>query len=151
MKYSRKVVKRNNHEWPTPCDIQIPNEVYYRTGDVRTNLCPGLAAVQIVLMREHNRIADKLKEINPCWRDDDNKLYEEARRINIAQYQQITYYECLPNFLGYSNMMDRHLISENEPGTYVSDYNPRVDATMLNEHDTAAFRYYHSLVHNHLE
>lgn len=68
------------------------------TGDVRTNQNPGLAILQIILLREHNRIADVLQHLNPHW--DDELTFQEARRINIAQYQHISYYEWLPIFLG---------------------------------------------------
>lgn len=70
----------------------------YMTGDVRTNQNPGLAILQIILLREHNRIADVLQHLNPHW--DDELTFQEARRINIAQYQHISYYEWLPIFLG---------------------------------------------------
>lgn len=70
----------------------------YLTGDVRTNQNPGLAILQIILLREHNRIADVLQHLNPHW--DDELTFQESRRINIAQYQHISYYEWLPIFLG---------------------------------------------------
>ena len=47
---------------------------------------------------EHNRIATELYKLNPTW--DDDILYQEARKINIAQYQHIIYYELLPTLLG---------------------------------------------------
>lgn len=101
------VEERNGYEWPPQvvnasavCDTQTSNEVCYRTGDVRTNQNPGLTILQIVLLREHNRLADVLQTINPHW--DDELIYQEARKINIAQFQHITYYEWLPIFLGES-------------------------------------------------
>lgn len=48
--------------------------------------------------REHNRLARKLAEINPCW--DDEKLFQTARKINIAQWQNIFYYELMPLIIG---------------------------------------------------
>lgn len=99
------VAERNGYEWPpqatnssASCDVQQPDEICYQTGDVRTNQNPGLAILQIVLLREHNRIADVLQHLNPHW--DDELTFQEARRINIAQYQHISYYEWLPIFLG---------------------------------------------------
>ena len=67
-------------------------------GDVRVNQNPGQALVQTLLLREHNRLADALQHINPNW--DDETVFQEARRIAIAEYQHITYYEWLPILLG---------------------------------------------------
>lgn len=71
------------------------------TGDVRANQNPQLTVLQIVLLREHNRLANALQHLNPHW--DDETLYQEARRILIAEYQNINYYEWLPIFIGKSN------------------------------------------------
>ena len=44
-----------------------------------------------VWVREHNRLAKELSYLNPYW--DDERLYQEARKINIAEMQHITYNE----------------------------------------------------------
>jgi hypothetical protein len=59
---------------------------------------PGLTLVQILSSRFHNVVAKELKYLNPYW--DDEKMYQEARRINIAVFQHITYTEYLPLLLG---------------------------------------------------
>ena len=53
-------------------------------------------------MREHNRLAESLGNQHPNWTDD--KLFNEARRIVIAEYQHIIYKEWLPNILGVDYM-----------------------------------------------
>lgn len=92
------VDNRNGNEWPpqhpnasTTCDIQTPRETCYLTGDMRINQNPGLTIMQIILLREHNRLADNLQALNHHW--DDETTFQEARRINIAQFQHINYYE----------------------------------------------------------
>ena len=71
-------------------------------GDTRTNEQYLLITFHTLFLREHNHIARQLARINPSW--DDEKLYNEARRINIAEYQHITYAEYLPNVLGRSHI-----------------------------------------------
>lgn len=51
-----------------------------------------------LLLKEHNHIARKLAEVNQHWNDD--RLFDEARRILIALYQHISYYEWLPMLIG---------------------------------------------------
>lgn len=67
-------------------------------GDERAQENPQLATLHTLMMREHNRLARDLKTVNPQW--DDETLFQEARRIVIAEIQHITYNEYLPALLG---------------------------------------------------
>lgn len=69
---------------------------------------PQLAIVQTLMMREHNRLARALKQLNPKW--DDEKLFQEARRIVIAELQHVTYAEYLPAMLGKHGKVPCHYI-----------------------------------------
>lgn len=85
--------------------------------------------------REHNRVADELKRINPHW--DGDMLFHEARKIIGAQMQIITYEHWLPLILGEKGM--------EMLGPY-KGYNPQVDATVSNVFATAALRMGHGLI-----
>lgn len=70
----------------------------YWLGDIRAQENPQLTVVHTLMLREHNRIARALKSMNPGWSDE--QLFQEARRIVVAEIQHITYTEYLPTLLG---------------------------------------------------
>ncbi|XP_035903653.1 peroxidase-like isoform X2 [Anopheles stephensi] len=123
-------VRRNGMEWPAldPAGCTETN-VCYLVADKRSYQFPMSATMHLLFLREHNRLANQLRLINPGWTDE--VLFQEARRINIAQYQHIVYYEYLPGVLGRENMISNGLIYE---GTgFTSDYSPLQDPSSLGE------------------
>ncbi|XP_043224189.1 uncharacterized protein LOC122382646 isoform X1 [Amphibalanus amphitrite] len=116
--------------------------VCFTGGDTRASEQPGLAVMHTLLMREHNRMVDYLKRINPHWNDE--QLFQNGRRILSAVNQHITYNEFLPRVLGWNaiNLYGLNLDSEG----YFNGYDPYCDASILNEFATAAFRFGHSLL-----
>ena len=105
-------------------------------GDVRANENVVLTIMHTIWLREHNRIVRELTEINPCW--DDERLYQEGRKIVGAIMQVITYKEFLPLLLGESGF-------DTFVGQY-SGYSSDVNASIPNAFGTAAFRFGHSLI-----
>lgn len=116
----------------TPVDCQRDNTSLigcFLAGDYRANEQLALLAIHNVWVRQHNRLAEKLRIINPDWSAE--QVYQETRNIVAAQMQHITYAHWLPYILGPIGM--RRL------GQY-KGYNPNVDPTISNEFATAAFR-----------
>ncbi|KYN12827.1 PREDICTED: peroxidasin homolog [Trachymyrmex cornetzi] len=111
-------------------------------GDIRANEQVGLLAMHTLWLREHNRIARALREMNPHWNGE--KLYQEARRIVGAEMQHITYRHWLPRIFG-SAIEDSTTL-----GPY-RGYDPNVDASISNVFATAALRFGHSLIQPRLE
>jgi len=110
----------------------------FMAGDTRVNEHTGLVVIQTLFLREHNRIAKQLSLINPCW--DDEKLYQEARKIMGAIIQIITYKEYLPAL--YGDKWFRYYIGDYR--YYSSYYTP----TITNVFATAPFRFGHSQIRN---
>ncbi|XP_011298837.1 peroxidasin [Fopius arisanus] len=100
----------------------------FSSGDYRINEHPGIAMMHVLFLREHNRIAGQLAELNPLW--DDERLYQEARRIVIAEMQHITYGEFLPAVLGENNLQ-RFNLRPMKLG-FFTKYDSRLDGTVSN-------------------
>lgn len=95
-----------------------------------------------IFLREHNRVATELSKINPEW--DDEILYQECKRIVVAEYQHILYNEWLPIIIGRKYMQTFGILPLYD-GFY-QGYDSNVDASVSNAFTTAAFRMGHTLV-----
>ena len=104
-------------------------------GDFRGNIITPLITVQTILLRQHNHLVRQLAIINPCW--DDERLYQEARKIVGALIQIITYEEFLP--LLYGSHFRKYI------GSYPG-YDSSVMGAVSNEYNNAVFRFGHSLI-----
>jgi len=111
-------------------------------GDFRVNEQLNLIVLHTLFMREHNRIATELAKINPRWSDD--KIYQEARKINVAEYQHILFKEWLPIIIG-NTFMKSYGLFPRESG-FSTDYSDNFDPRINNEFAAAAFRFGHSMV-----
>ncbi|XP_057375077.2 peroxidase-like [Daphnia carinata] len=123
--------------------VEPPQNVRcFKAGDGRPDVTPNMATSQILFLREHNRLAKGLAELNPSW--DDERLYQEARRILIAQAQHITYNEWLPILLGRTKMAELGLLPLQSG--FSTDYDDHLNPSILSEFVAGAFRFGHSMV-----
>lgn len=106
----------------------------YFSGDDRVNQTPFIAVLHSLFVRNHNHLADKLANLNRHWNEE--KLFQEARKINIAVYQKVIYDEWLPVFLGNKSSLKFQNVS----------YNPQIDPSTTNEFAAGAFRFLHSFI-----
>lgn len=127
-------------------ECKSPSGFCFYAGDPRASEQPALAAVHTIFLRQHNSWADRMRAINGHWNDD--RIYEEVRRIMIAANQHIIYNELLPRLLGNS-MISAYGLGLQNDGYYAS-YDPNCPANIYNEFATAAFRFGHSLVRPNL-
>ncbi|XP_052791801.1 peroxidase-like [Mya arenaria] len=118
--------------------------------DRDTNYCPfASSSIRVIpvittfhtlFTREHNRIADGLAAVNPHWGDE--RLFQEARRILIAQWQNIIFNEWLIKLISVGTAVEADI------GTRVcgfkNDYNANVDPSVFVEFTTAAMRFGHA-------
>ena len=122
---------------PVECQLD-PHTTHvpcFQAGDHRSNEQLALLSMHTLWMREHNRIATKLRRYNQHW--DGDMLYHEARKIVGAMFQHITFTHWLPKILGTQGM---EMLGE------YKQYDPTVESTIINSFATAAFRFGHGLI-----
>ncbi len=106
----------------------------FAAGDVRANETIELTSLHTLFMRNHNAIATQLHLAHLDWTD--QHVFDEARMLNIAEEQRITYEAYLPALLGPTAIL-----------TY-GGYNPGLNPSISTEFSTVAFRFGHSLLNN---
>ncbi|XP_065567232.1 peroxidase-like [Artemia franciscana] len=128
------------------CVLADKGKKCYKSGDERVNQIFSLTIMQTCFLRLHNQIVYHLSRLNPHWNDE--RLYQEGRRIVGAILQHITYNEYLPLILGRDVLEYYGLV----PKTYgYTSYNDSVNGNILNEFATAAYRYGHSTVNHWID
>uniref|UniRef100_A0A8C4QFM6 Thyroid peroxidase n=1 Tax=Eptatretus burgeri TaxID=7764 RepID=A0A8C4QFM6_EPTBU len=140
----RELLPFVRNDLPSPC-IQAPGtEDTFRVecflaGDSRANEVLTLTVMHTLWLREHNRLARSLKQLNHHWSA--QTCYQEARKIVGALHQVITMRDYLPKIIGPEAF-------EKYVGTYRS-YNESINPSVSNVFTTAAFRFGHMTVSAH--
>jgi hypothetical protein len=119
-----------------PANLVEPNNQVFSAGDPRSSENMLINTFHVIFAREHNRLCDVYKLHHASWTDEE--LFQKARTIVIAEYQNIIYQELLPSVLGLRNV--RNLIG------HYQGYDSSVDVTTSNLFTTVAFRYGHTTV-----
>ncbi|XP_058057184.1 chorion peroxidase isoform X2 [Anopheles bellator] len=114
----------------------------FESGDSRSNENLHLTSMHLIWARHHNSLADGLAKVNPDW--DDERLFQEARRILAAQMQHITYSEFLPVIFGNETASRMGILPDSESRD--DTYNASVDPSVANVFAGAAFRFAHTLL-----
>ncbi|XP_054158548.1 peroxidase-like [Oppia nitens] len=134
--------QNRSDECAIPANLQRQRNYHcFVGGDVRVNEQTGLTMLHNVLLREHNRIATVLEELNPDWTDE--IVYQESRRILAAEIQVITYNEWMPLIIGRRVMKEFNLLPK--PDGYTYDYDDGLNPGIFNEFATAVYRF-HTLI-----
>ena len=109
----------------------------FLAGDKRSNEHLALTAIHTIFVREHNRLASIIKQMNPDFNSD--AIYFETRKLMGAIMQVITWQEFLPKLIGDDgiDMMGKY-----------KGYNSKVDPSAFNVFSTAAYRSGHTMIHN---
>lgn len=121
------------------------SRVCFEAGDDRVNQVVSLVQVQLLFLREHNRVAGILSHVNPHW--DDETAYQEARKIVIAEIQRIVYNEYLPLVVGFDKARQYGLLDDQDGHT--NQYSSHIKPVVLSEVSGTAFRFGHSTVQGH--
>jgi peroxidase len=114
----------------------------FTSGDERANENLHLTSMHLLWHRHHNYLATELKKVNSHW--DDEKLFQESRRILAAQMQHITYNEFLSVIIGKRASENFGLLST--PGGREDTYDDETNPSVANEFAASAFRFAHTLL-----
>jgi peroxidase len=113
------------------------NTELYAAGDNRVNENTALLTHHTMWMRNHNWHVDRLQAEFPDWSNE--QLFEAARALNEAEWQNVVYNEYLPEIIGAGSLRE------------YEGYDRSVDPAILSEWTTAAFRFGHDQSNNELD
>ncbi|XP_060585355.1 peroxidasin homolog pxn-1-like [Ruditapes philippinarum] len=125
---------------PADCELTEANQQCSKAGDARVNEVPCLTAYHYLFVKEHNRIANILKDFYPTPGSDEI-IFQETRKLVIAIMQTITYDQFLSAILS-DDAMTKYKLKSSEDYSYDAEQNP----TIINAFAAAAYRMGHSWI-----
>lgn len=111
---------------------------FFLAGDVRANENAALLGLHTLFVREHNRLCDMILEKEPVLKNQDEQIFQKARKLIIGMMQNITFSEFLPHLVG-------NCLSEYKG--YDSNINPGIST----EFSTVGYRIGHSMVTSEMQ
>lgn len=103
--------------------------------------------MRLILLRQHNRVAEQLGKINPHW--DDEALFQTARTITIGMIQHIFVNELFPVYIG--KRLFPRIVGNGKIKEVDLEYDPRINPGATAEFIHSAFRQGHSMIAGRLE
>lgn len=102
-----------------------------------------MSTIHILFVREHNRVAKILNSVNPHWNDE--RIFQETRKIHGATLQHIVYREFLKVIIGQKALRKNDLrIKRNTPPVF--PYDDTLDVRISDAFNSAAWRFGHSML-----
>lgn len=126
------------------CNVRAkpPRFKCFETADgIRASQHPALQSLHTAFHRRHNQHADNLAKVNPHWSDE--KLYQEARHLMIAEVTAIIYGQYLPAVFG-KRLMKHFRLELKQHG--FTKYDPKLNPATIQEFIVAAGRFGHSQI-----
>jgi peroxidase len=109
---------------------------HFYAGDARADENMGLTTLQILFLREHNRLCDLIAAANQTMSD--QEIFNTARNYVIGLIQKISYFDYLPNLFGNSHF--------NKYVPKYTGYNSSADPTIFTEFSSTVYRIGHPYI-----
>jgi Animal haem peroxidase len=133
------LLPRNTAGLPNENNGPLPANQLFLAGDIRSNENSLLTSLHTIFAREHNRLIDLIRNVQPGLNDE--QQYQLARQLVGAEVQAITYRGFLPALLGNGATV---------PKAEQYLYNAQTDPSITTAFSHAAFRFGHSAVTSQL-
>lgn len=120
------------------CIVTNENSTCYQSGDSRVNANPLVTSLYTIFLRSHNQIAQKLRQMNPKWNE--NQLFNVTKDVNTAIYQKFIYNDWANVVLGKRMALEiRNKNNDHDGKKYKTD-------KVSNEFGAAAVKFYNTLL-----